>query len=186
MNQLAKIEDPFALRPKMTMAEILRAMKASDDGLLELSLDEMRELGKKAEIKVDSYHHLISKLEARASELDNEARPLLKASSELKNKADGLKKILLFHMNEHGLTKMPGERFRVSLRTSKSVRIFPGLEPGVDIAHADFTRVKWEWNKVKITEALKAGDIQAMAIAEFEENQSIKFDVSKGDLDETV
>ena len=186
MNQLAKIEDPISLQPKMTLAEILRVMRAADEGLADLSLDEMRELAKKAEIKVDGYHHLINKLEARASELDNEARPLLKASTELKSKADGLKKILLFHMNEHGLTKMPGERFKVAVRTSKSVAIKPGLAPGVDIAHADFTRVTWAWDKIKISAALKVKDPVAMDIAEFEENQSVNFSVSKGDLDETV
>ena len=186
MNQLAKFDDPLALQPKMTLGAILRLMKAQDDGLAELSIDDMRELAKTAEIKVDGYHLLIQKLEARASELDNEARPLLKASSELKAKAEGLRGIMLWHMKEHGLTKMPGERFKVAIRTSKSVRIHPGLEPGVDIAHADFTRVKWEWDRVKLTKALKDGDLAAMSIAEFEENQSIKFSVSKGDLDAEV
>jgi hypothetical protein len=171
----AAAQDPMAPTADMSMRQILKLMTAVDEGMAELSVDEMRELAKTAAIKVDSYRYMITKLRSESERLAAEAEPILKASKSLARKADGLESLLCWHLRENKLTGMPGERFRVELRASRSVKVNPQAEAGAYIRYADFMRLKYEWDKNKLQAALKRGDEAAREIAEFEENYSVQF-----------
>lgn len=169
-------QDPLAIKPKMTMREILQLMQAADEGLLSLDIDEMRELAKSAQVKVDNYRLFISKLEAEAARLEAEAEPTLRAAKTLRRKAASIENLLTWHLREHGMTSMPGEKSRVLLKTSQSVKVRPEADPGAYVRYADYMRLKYEWDKNKLTAALKADEAAAKEIAEFEVSYKIKFE----------
>jgi hypothetical protein len=168
-------QDPMSIKPEMSLGEILRLMQAADEGMAELTADDMRTLGEMAGLKVDGYRYMISKYEAEAKRLAEEAAPIVKASQTMARKAASLERLLLWRLQSNKLERMPGERFMVELKASRAVKVRPTAEAGAYVRYADFMRLKYEWDKVKLTAALKKEDPAAKEIAEFETNYKIEF-----------
>ena len=178
------LQPPFEITPKMTMAQILALMSAVDDGSLELSDDDMKLLGSRLELKVDGYQAVLEQYELDAARLARRIKEFQEAKAMVVARFERLEKLLSYHMQAHGLKKMPGEDYKVTLKSSQSV--VPRREPEMKdyLEHKDFVKRSFEWKKNEIKKAIKAGDEAAIAIAELRTKFTPNFSVNKGKADE--
>ncbi len=174
-RQLEPTQDPLAVKPEMSLGEILRLMQASDEGMVDLSTDDMQALGEMAGMKVDGYRYMISKFQAESKRLAEEAAPIVKASQAMARKAASIEKLLMWRMQSNKLTKMPGETYSASIKTSRAVSVKRDAEAGAYARYGSYLRTNYEWDKVALTKALKDEDETAKEIAEFVENYKIEF-----------
>lgn len=177
-------QDPLAIKPKMSLAEILGLMQAADEGMVLLSLEEMGELADKLEDKVDGYKEYIDKCEAEVERLDKRVKMFAKTKSAIAKKVENLHKLLAFHMAKNSFKFMRGHDWKVVLTHSNSVEVKPDPTPDLYLEYPNFIRMKYEWNKVALSAALKAGDEKAAQIAERVEKINCKFDVNRGGADD--
>lgn len=172
---------PFeSTKPKKNLSEILSLMRASDEGMLDLSPEEMLQLGADGEVKVDGYYHMITKYLSESARLASIAKNFANAAAAHAAQADRMKNALCYHMRENGYASLPGQDWKVSLRASQKVAMkIPVPVPTAEQAlqYADYVRVKYEWNKVALKTGLEFGDEIAIKVACLEESYWPDFDV---------
>lgn len=165
---MPKITQPFVqnVEPPKTLAQILKTLEEADNALLDLSPDDMRQLGSMLAEKVDAYHTVLSKMAAEEKRLREEAESFLKPARALASAQERLKQSMSFVMMENKYLRIPGDKYRVELKESKSVSC--PLDPTKDDqwVYPDFVRVKFEWDKKALREALEGDDKEKKALAE--------------------
>jgi hypothetical protein len=181
---LAAVPDPLEIRPKMTLPQILELMQAADEGLKHLSLEDMELLAGKLEDKVDAYEDYIRKCKTRADELADKIKAFQLAKKTLDGRVENLKRLLAVHMRKHSFKFLRGVDWKAVLGSSKSVKPKAEAQASLYVKYADFMRISYEWDKTKLSTALKAGDALAAEVAELEENFNAKFVVNKGAVDD--
>jgi phage host-nuclease inhibitor protein Gam len=163
----------------MTLAALLQLMEEVDGGLADLTPEQMRDIAQQAEVKVDSYAYMIEKFESEAARLDGRIKAFQEAKKSAIAKAESLRSLIAHHMQANGLTQMPGQDYRVSLRRSESVKV--NTEPNADMycAFAEYIRTKYEWDKAAVKQALKSGNTELEAFAKVVEGVSPQFQVKR-------
>ena len=178
------LPDPLALKPKMTLPEILGLMQAADEGMRNLSMDEMELLAGKLEDKVDAYKTYIEGCEKEAERLSARIKDFQAARRGIENRGDNLKKLLAFHMKAQGFPFLRGRDYKAVLGSSKSVHVKAEALPALFLQWGHYMRISYEWDKPKIAAAIKAGNPLVNEIAETEESFNCKFVVNKGAIDD--
>jgi hypothetical protein len=168
----------------MTLAQILETLQAADDALIEMTTDQMAELGALLAQKVDGYRLVLTKMEAEEKRLREEAAAFLKPAQALAKAQDRLKGAMIYHMVKHNMTRIPGESWRVDLKETKAVET-PQEKPTSDDQwnYPDFVRQKFEWDKVALKAALERDDPKAKEIARIVINMTPAFAVNKKEIE---
>lgn len=170
-------------RPQ-TLGQILATLQAADDALIEMTPDQMRELGAMLAKKVDGYRTIMTKMAAEEARLREEADAFLKPARALAKAQERLEQVMTFHMFEHKMTSIPGKSWRVELKESEAVDT-PQAAPTNDDQwnYPDFVRLKFEWDKVALKKALDAGDPKAKEVAKIKINYKPAFKVIKKEIE---
>jgi uncharacterized protein YbgA (DUF1722 family) len=165
-----------------TLAEILAYLDASDAGLIATSPEELSAIGHLLTSKVDATREVIDELESQAERLRVAAEKLTKGKRQVLARVERLKQYMAFHMNAFQFTQIPGEAWKVRLTSSESVE--PMRDPELsDLEVApECVRVKYEWNKKALKQALVSEDRWAKTVASLVPSNSVEFDVFKGKL----
>lgn len=166
-------------KPK-TIGEILQYLDGIDQGIINPTPEEQAELGALLVAKVDATAEFLSELEFQAERLRVAAAKLAEGKRAILAKVERLHSYMAFHMQTHGFNQLPGEVWRAKLNTSEVVE--PLVEPTAEIAiHApEFVRIKYEWDKTRLKNAIKRGDTIAQAFATLETSHSVVIDANKG------
>jgi hypothetical protein len=77
--------------PKPTLFGLLAALKAVDEDMIELNLDEQIDLIENGRVKVDSYKYVIDKLEVQAIFLKQREEEIVKARRTIENNIKRIK-----------------------------------------------------------------------------------------------
>ena len=124
------------------------------------------ELNMTLEDKLDNTQRYLLTLQGEQDILDKEIKRLQTKKSALKNKEDRLKKLILSALEVSGKSKFKTSLYSFSIRNTKSVEII-----NIDDVPRNFLRVKYEADKKKIGDELKAG--ASFDFAKIVENKSL-------------
>jgi hypothetical protein len=105
------------------------------------------------------------------------AKEFIEAKAAAESNAMRLENLMLYAMNKNQFEKLSGNDFVVSIRKSQQVKANVEATQMTYLEHPELHRVKYEFDKVAIKEALKAGF--PVPFAEMVENQSLQFKVKK-------
>lgn len=143
------------------------------------------ELGEEVEVvwsevkqKVDYIYDLCSRWEYEAKRQKDIAKEFMQAAKVLENKRARLLAYVENAMIANNATKLPGERFSISVGMRTAYK-YPEHEPVQDDLkeHPNYVRQKLEWNKVALKEAFKAGQEKEL-VSEFKK-PSLRLGVKK-------
>ena len=183
------------LKEKMTLAEILSVWDAMDSGKIELTLDEMKEIGAKAAVKVDGYKQFLDRAKLQVEYLQNKAKEFTDAAGVVKNTIKNVQDLMMFHLKNHiepdanGKRRLPGVDFQVLLVEKKTQSLT--LQPGAGVPNSGhFLRMKgfvkrsYSWDNAEIKKNLQseAPDPNLAELFKIEDKDSsyLKFSVRKG------
>lgn len=112
------------------------------------------ELGRQEASKVDGYGQFRRLQAARADALKAEADRLTSRARSIRNNLDWLDSQCLYAMRQHGLKKVSGDIYSISLRANEVVKI-----TDASVLPPEYVRTKTsvEPDKIAIKEALKQG-----------------------------
>lgn len=170
---------PSALPEKMSLGEILDLLQAADDGHVQLTTEEMKEIGARLALKADGYHEILETLELEEQRFKARVQDFKKAQKAAKRKREALEEIAVYHMKKHGFDRLPGADYVMRLKTTKSVFVKAEPSAALYMTLGEFMRVKYEWKKKEIGAALKAGNKTVAAVAEICEHVKPDFKVNK-------
>lgn len=105
--------------------------------------------------KLDSSAYVINELEAHSDALKEEAKRLNARAKQWQDNADKLKALMQLALIESEEGKIKTERFTFSLRKSETVEIDSLISP--EDFDRKYVRIKREFDKTKIKDALKNG-----------------------------
>lgn len=174
------------IKEKMSLADILTTFNQMDAGIIELSFDDMQELGKKAHMKVDGYKDFLDRCDTEIQHLKNKADGFLQAAKGVANTRDRVEKVMLYHLEKNDMKKISGDHFNVSLVTRKASKIVEKEKVEAGVQHfatmPDFITRKFSWNKAEIKKELKKEDPNASVSALFtlQDTTNLKWTVRKG------
>lgn len=170
-----------SLQPK-TLADILDLLEAVDQGLVAVTPEKQAELGALLVAKIDNTAEVIQELESQEERLRAAAKKLTDGARQVASRIERIKSYMSFHMQANSFQQIPGEVWKARLNTALAVE--PKREPNhVDYAEMpQFVRVKWEWKKKELKDALEALDPAAMEVATLVLSASVSIDVNKGKL----
>lgn len=140
-------------------AEIAAMLDIPEDQLTPEQLSAMEsyidELGSAEAAKVDGFAEFLKEQAARADHFRSESQRFSSKARSAENRIAYLKNRYASIMQEHKLSKVPGNSYTLSLRPSESV----GVTALIDDLPAQFVRVKVakEPDKAAIKAALKMG-----------------------------
>lgn len=113
------------------------------------------ELESKLEDKLDASAYITKELEQTAEALKDEARRLSARAANYVKNADRLKSLMLMALEASGEDKIKTLKWTFSTRKSESVEIDSLLTP--EDLERKYTRIKREFDKTAIKNALKSG-----------------------------
>ena len=122
--------------------------------------------------KLDNSAYVVKELEAVSDALKEEAKRLNERASHFAKNAEKLKSLMALTLEASGEPKLKTDRFTFSFRKSESVEIDPMVTP--EDFDRRYIRIKREFDKTKIKDALKKGErIDGASIVE-KQNLQIK------------
>lgn len=122
--------------------------------------------------KLDNSAYVIKELEATSDALKEEAKRLSDRAAHFAKNAEKLKTLMAMALEASGEQKLKTDRFTFSFRKSESVEIDPMVTP--EDFDRRYIRIKREFDKTKIKDALKKGErIDGASIVE-KQNFQIK------------
>ena len=127
------------------------------------------ELGNQEAEKVDGFGQFRTLQNARADALEAEGKRLIARSRSIRNNLGYLDNRYMTTMQAHGMKKISGDLYSISLRASDVVNV-----TDMDVLPAEFLRVKTvvDPDKVRIKDALKQG--QEVPGAELKKSYSLR------------
>jgi hypothetical protein len=182
MSELQLVPDNV-LPEKMTLKQIIDYMDQSDEGLLELTTDQLKELAVRFNEKIDNYRDYLITLEAFADAYKRKAEEFKKAQEQIEKKKDNLEKLLLFHVKHLGVNAVSGVNYTAQLRVIKDNAVVLKTDKCDENwynQYPDFVGIKkkYEWSKVAIKKAIKEG-ANLSQIAELRDSERLVWDVKK-------
>jgi seryl-tRNA synthetase len=115
------------------------------------------EIALKLSDKLDNSAYVVKNLETTSKALKEEAKRLSDRAKQLQDNADKLKQLMEYALIESGEDKLKTDKFTFSFRNSESLSIEDSVMPS-DLP-SEFVRVKYEFDKVSLKEALKNGEL---------------------------
>jgi len=106
--------------------------------------------------KLDNSAYVIKNIETASKALKDEAARLAQRAKRLSDNSDRLKQLMEDALIESGQDKLQTDRFTFSFRKSESLNIDESVMPS-DLPD-NFVRVKYEFDKVALKEAIKHGE----------------------------
>jgi len=197
-ERIKKISEAFASR-KMSFPQILEAQRMLDDGLLDLTMEEMGDLGTLGKDKIDGYKARINHIESRLSHFKKEKDEIDQIISTLNSKKKEITDMLLMFLKSDAPPVEEGEedpgierfgfRYKVQVVVTKANKLVPKRAPGPkDFINIGFGFVKkaYSWDAKAIKSDLKSKEPNKVLAELFtlEDSQSIKFYPLKGIDDE--
>jgi len=160
-NPLPEGSDLIAeAKARPTFPKLVTAMKAVDDGLINATDDDLREIATALFDKVDDYHYTITAFEDRAKRLGDEIKERQAKKKSLENRQARLEQLMTHYMLEKDFQTIPGNEYQVDLKRRKSIAWAENMSsptPELYRKYPAFIRRKYEWNKTELTKAIKQG-----------------------------
>lgn len=149
----------------MKIEELLAALKAADETMEEpINLDE---LVKDIKEKVDSYQYVYEKLHKAVKNLDEEIKELEAKKKRIAKNLDYFQTRLTQAMLIHETSDLPGNKYRMGLRRSERV-VADEINDELAEVYKEYARikVKKEWDKIALKNAIKSGKVLSFALIE--------------------
>jgi len=162
---------------KPTLFNLLSALKAVDEEMIELNLDEQIDLIENGRVKVDSYKYVLDKLEVQAEFLARREKEINKAKKAIEANIKRVKEHLVKSMQDNGFDKFTGNEYVVSLRKNgrPAVDIKAEATAAMKIKYPDLIKTEYSWVSDAVRAKLKEGDHEIMALAGFKQTYSAIF-----------
>ena len=159
MNQPA--QEP----PKVRLFDLLAQMEDVVEGLLQMTVDELDDLKEATKEKVDGYKTILDTYDVYISRYKKEIDDLASIKKSLETKQKNLREWIALQMDQFKYERLPGEKYKVSLRKTKSYQLkqeHAECGPVHYAQYQDFIKRTYAWEKKKILDDIKAnGDKSA-------------------------
>lgn len=166
---------------KRTLWQILTALEMADQELQ--SSEVQMDLLQAAETKIDSFKYILTKLESRSKEIQNEIDELSEIKSSLQNKVKSIKALLLKVFKEKGIDKQPGLKYVASLVKKKNISITVEADSALALQYPKLITRSYKWDVNAFKKDLKRDpNLKKFAVEELSEQ--IRFTLKKGISDE--
>lgn len=145
--------------PKVSLWDLLATSRQADECLLDLDLDEMRELGDRLREKVDGYKFVVDRLTFRVAEIRSQMQELAELKKQMETKLDTVKERMAEVMQAQGFPRLAGEKWTVRLGHSKSVQIAEHVQADAALA-TEFpgaVKTKFDIDKTGLRKLLDSG-----------------------------
>lgn len=166
--------------PASSLGQLLQILEAADNGLVELDTDSAREILTRLNVKVDCYKYLLEKYEAEIKRVADRQKEYQDLRRVLENKRDSIKSMMAYFMASNNFTSVPGQEWVAKLRETESVKVLTDANQDTFIKYFQFHRVKYEWDKEKIKDYIRAGNSFECAI--LETKPSVRFELKKQEV----
>lgn len=163
------------LPPSMTLGEILDLLELAENGGANPTHEQLKELGARLAMKADGYNDTLREMRDEAARFAEKIREFQKAKRRVESKRDRLQSIAIYHMEKHGLSRIPGEEYAMTIKTSKAVATKCEPQAALYPTHSRFIKISYEWKRKELGKALKEGDTAAAQVAEIAENKKPEF-----------
>ena len=167
------------MQPKVSLWDLLEKSRQADECLLDLDLDELRDLGDRMREKVDGYKFVVDRLTFRIAEIRGQMAELAEVKKQMETKLDAIKERMGETMTAQGFPKLAGEKWSVRCGKTKYVDIDEHVKADAHLAEAmpGCVTTKYELSKTGIRAVLDAG--QSLEWARIKERPSIVFSALK-------
>lgn len=166
------------VKPK-TFGELISILQQADNAMIEVTPEEMEDVGNQLAEKVDSLDFILSRMEAEEKRLDDYIEQFTASKKAIANKRKSLMDYIKFVMEKNGFEKISGKMITISMRSSKSTEI--ELEPTAAL-YATFPKLikrEYAWIKSEVKKELEADNKTVAGFAKIVENKSVNFKVKK-------
>lgn len=174
--------EPIKEEPRhSSLNQLLMKLTEADDELAEFDFTKEQDLIEQGRVKIDNYKFILDKLDALEAVYEKWIREYTVAKKSVAANRDRLAKHLVWTMQQNGFDKFAGHRYQVSVQRASPAVELKISEPNLQhkIMYPDYIRVKYEWDKAAIRDALKAGSEDAEKIAQLKDSFYAKFSVRK-------
>lgn len=153
-------EENKPLPADLTMNQIFELLFKLDNSLIELTEDQMKQLGEMCLQKVDNYKYIEEKYEGEIARIKGRVEHYSSILKNLNSRLASLKEHLMFHVKHNGYDgKLFGDEWVAVVSTIKNsaVEIEKGYDPDQKIAinYPNLVRKKYEWDKTQLKAYLK-------------------------------
>lgn len=180
MNATAIAAERVSENPKPSLYSLLSALKAVDDEMLEVSLDDQIDLIEGGRVKVDSYKYILDKLEVQKIFYEKRAEEIEKSLQAIKGNIKRLREHLVHALRTNGFDKFTGHEYVVTVRKAPpAVEVKTEPDAKLKIRFPDFVKTEYKWDKKAILARLKAGDPLAAELAGLRESFYPQFSLVK-------
>lgn len=174
-------DDPMELASETPLHKILRMMQETSKTMKEIDWTKQDPIVEAGKIKVDSYKFIHDQLSAQLIYFTELVEHYTAAKKSAQSQLTGFEQHLKWAMESSGLDRCLGKDYVVELKTSEYCEVKAECLPKHRVIYGDWVRVKYEWSKSAITEALQSDDeelrAKALNIATIEIRKKAKFDI---------
>lgn len=167
----------------MPLWECIETLDRMGRGLLELTGDEMRDLGTVTKSKVDGYKQFTDMAGAVGEMIGKWEDELAQARKALESKVSGLKGHMQQLMTDFGFTKLPGHVYKAWLQKSPPRLVMRPEYSKPDVAlftkFPSYMKITYSWDNEMVKKAIQAGETQFAEFATVEQGTSLRFGVNK-------
>lgn len=171
------------VRPGMTLWAIMDTLEQMERGLLELTPDEMKEIGGATRAKVDGYKQFTDMAKGVGEMIGNWEDELAQARKSLENKVSGLKSHMHNLMTTFGFEKLPGHVYEARLQKNPPRLVMNPERAKADIStyaeFPNFIKTSYSWDNDAVKKAIQGGSTQFVEFATVEQGTSLRFGVNK-------
>ncbi len=171
------------LASETPLHSILRMMQSTASSLKQIDWTKQDPLVEAGKIKVDSYKFIHDQLSAQLLYFDQLVAQYTAAKKSAKSQLEGFESHVRWVMESHQLEKVQGNDYVIQLTKSEFCDINAECLPRHRVIYGEWVKVKYEWSKTKITEALEGDDeelrAKALEIAKISQRTHPKFDIVK-------
>ena len=167
------------LPPKVSLYDLLANARQADECLLDLDLDEMRELGSQMKDKVDGYKFVVDRLVFRIEEIRSQIGELVDLKHQMENKLEAVKSRMAEVMKANGFDRLQGDKWSVRVGHSKSVIVDDYVKADAALASAvpGAVKIQYAIDKTGIRKLLESGE--SLQWAKIEQNPFVVFSAKK-------
>lgn len=144
-----------------SLPSLLSTLTAADEGLLELTDEDLQELGKELFKKVDSYHYLLEKFEGEIERYTKRIAEFQEKKKNLQASKDRLKELLMYNMSVNKFEMLSGDDYQVKMHRRKDVDVNVTGDPTVMQYNTmpALVKQKFVWNNAAIKAGVKSGEL---------------------------
>jgi hypothetical protein len=153
----AGIYEPTTTPPKKrTFMELLQLLEQADEGMIEFSPDEIKEIGDNLREKVDSIKYVLDKLEAESERLKKNIDEFSAVKKSIDRNYESLETYVGVAMASNKWEKLVGEKFEINLKRSEKIVMTADPNSEIYLAFPDLAKREYAWDKRAFDAAFKA------------------------------